>query len=68
VDLAIGDSIPISDRSLRIARLLSSADIIIKSAIALSQEIHDGPFELFTGHGVWAVGRKGGPVRLPIKR
>jgi hypothetical protein len=28
--------------------------VIIESALALSQEVHDGPFELFTGHGVWA--------------
>jgi len=54
VGLAIGDSIPISERCYRIARLLDSADVIIESALALSQEVHDGPFELFTGHGVWA--------------
>jgi len=54
VGLAIGDSIPISERCRQIARLLDSADIIIESALALSQEVHDGPFELFTGHGIWA--------------
>lgn len=52
--LAIGDSIPISERSYRIAKLLDSADVIIESAIALCQEIHDGPFETYTGHGIWA--------------
>ncbi|MDZ7698394.1 MAG: hypothetical protein U5R49_16215 [Deltaproteobacteria bacterium] len=54
VGLAVGDSIPISERSYRMARLLESADVIIESALALSQEIHDGPFERFTGHGIWA--------------
>jgi len=54
VGLAVGDSIPISERCARIARLLDSADVIIESALALSQEIHDGPFERYTGHGVWA--------------
>lgn len=54
VGLAVGDSIPISERSYRMARLLDSADVIIESALVLSQEIHDGPFERFTGHGIWA--------------
>jgi hypothetical protein len=54
VGLAIGDSLPISERCQRIARLVDSADVIIESALALSQEIHDGPFELFTGHGIWS--------------
>jgi hypothetical protein len=54
VGLAVGDSLSISERSQRMALLLDSADVIIESAIALSQEIHDGPFELFTGHGIWA--------------
>jgi len=54
VGLAIGDSLSISERCHRIARLIASADVIIESALALSQEVHDGPFELFTGHGVWA--------------
>jgi hypothetical protein len=34
--------------------MLGSADVIIESAVALTQEIHDGPFELYTGHGIWA--------------
>ena len=54
VGLAVGDSITISERCQRVARLLSDADVIIESAVALSQEIHDGPFERFTGHGIWA--------------
>ena len=54
VGLSIGDSISITERAARIARLLGSADVIIESAVALTQEIHDGPFETYTGHGVWA--------------
>ncbi|RJX29770.1 MAG: hypothetical protein C4525_13845 [Desulfarculus sp.] len=59
VGLAIGDSIPVSQRSRRVAALLSSADLIIESGVALTQEIHDGPLETYTGHGLWA-GRLGG--------
>ena len=55
VGLAIGDSISISERCRRVAELLASADVIIESAIALAQEIHDGPFETFTGHGIWSA-------------
>jgi hypothetical protein len=55
VGLAIGDSIPIARRSRLIAEMLAGADVIIESAIALSQEIHDGPFETYTGHGIWAA-------------
>jgi len=54
VGLAIGDSIPITERSARIANILGEADVIIESAVALTQEIHDGPFETYTGHGIWA--------------
>lgn len=54
VGLCISDSIPISQRSMRIAQMLQSADVIIESAVALTQEIHDGPFETYTGHGIWA--------------
>lgn len=53
VGLAIGDSISLTERSMRIAKMLGKADIIIESAVALTQEIHDGPFEMFTGHGIW---------------
>ena len=54
VGLSIADSITIRERSLQLARLIDSASVIIESAIALSQEIHDGPFERYTGHGIWA--------------
>ena len=54
VGMSIGDSIPVSERSMRISRMLASCDVIIESAVALTQEIHDGPFECYTGHGIWA--------------
>ncbi len=54
VGLAVGDSVPISRRSALVAQALAQSDIIIESGLALAQEIHDGPFELFTGHGLWA--------------
>ena len=54
VGMSIGDSIPVSGRSMRISRMLASCDVIIESAVALNQEIHDGPFECYTGHGIWA--------------
>jgi hypothetical protein len=55
VGLAIGDTWSISRRARAIAELLSGADVIVESAIALTQEIHDGPFETYTGHGIWAA-------------
>jgi hypothetical protein len=55
VGLAIGDSISITERAARVARLLADADVIIESAVALTQEVHDGPFETYTGHGIWAA-------------
>jgi len=54
VGIAIADSISIMERTTRIANMMSSADVIIESAVALTQEIHDGPFETYTGHGIWA--------------
>lgn len=54
VGLAIGDSITITERAKRLAAMLESADVIIESAVALTQEVHDGPFETYTGHGLWA--------------
>jgi len=54
VGLSIGDSIPISERCMRIANMIDDAEVIIESAVALTQEIHDGPFECYTGHGIWA--------------
>lgn len=53
--LAIGDSISITERASRLAHLLDSADVIIESAVALTQEVHDGPFECYTGHGLWSA-------------
>jgi len=52
--VALADSISIEDRTSRIAAMMSSADLIIESAVALTQEIHDGPFETYTGHGIWS--------------
>jgi len=54
VGLAIGDSISITERATRVAEMIQSADVIIESAVALTQEIHDGPFETYTGHGIWS--------------
>jgi len=54
VGLAVADSISVTERTMRIAKLLGSASMIIESAVTLTQEIHDGPFERYTGHGVWA--------------
>jgi hypothetical protein len=55
VGLNIGDSISITERAERLARMMDSADVVIESGVALTQEIHDGPFELHTGHGLWAA-------------
>lgn len=52
--VALADSISIMERTSRIAAMMSSADVIIESAVALTQEIHDGPFETYTGHGIWS--------------
>ena len=54
VGMSIGDSISVSQRSMRLSRMLADCDAIIESAVALTQEIHDGPFECYTGHGIWA--------------
>ena len=53
--LCIGDSLTLTERSRRLGRLLDSADVIIESGVALTQEIHDGPFETYTGHGLWSA-------------
>ncbi len=58
IGLAIGDSISITERASRLAHMLGSADVIIESAVALTQEIHDGPLETHTGHGLWAAWQK----------
>lgn len=54
VGLAVGESITLTERATRLARLLAGAELIVESGLALAQEIHDGPFELYTGHGLWA--------------
>jgi len=53
--LCIADSIPVWERATQIAQLLSESDVLIESAVALTQEIHDGPFECYTGHGLWSA-------------
>ena len=68
VGLSIGDSLSVSERCYRIASLLDSAEVIIESALALSQEVHDGPFERFTGHGVWADWEGGWTYSLADKK
>jgi hypothetical protein len=55
VGLNIADSITVTERAERLARMLDSAEVIIESGLALAQEIHDGPFELYTGHGLWSA-------------
>ena len=55
VGLAVADSVPITQRTMRVAETLAGAGVIIESAVALTQEIHDGPFETYTGHGIWAT-------------
>jgi len=55
VGLAVGDSVSITQRARLVADLLASADVIIESAVTLTQEIHDGPYEMYTGHGIWAA-------------
>lgn len=55
VGLCIADSISVTERATRLAHMLDSADVIIESGVALTQEIHDGPFETYTGHGLWSA-------------
>ena len=52
--MAVGDSIPVAERSRRLSAMLGASDVRIESAVALTQEIHDGPFETYTGHGIWS--------------
>ncbi len=54
VGLCIADSMPVRKRSAGIAQMLARASVIIESGVALTQEIHDGPFETYTGHGIWS--------------
>lgn len=55
VGLNIGDTLSLRERATRLSRMLGAADVIIESAVALTQEIHDGPFERYTGHGMWSA-------------
>jgi hypothetical protein len=55
VGLCIGDSLTLTERATRLARMLSEADVIIESAVVLTQEVHDGPLETYTGHGLWSA-------------
>jgi hypothetical protein len=59
VGMSVGDSMSMARRSALVARMLGEAAVIIESGVALTQEIHDGPFETYTGHGIWA-GWEGG--------
>ena len=54
VGIGIADSISAANRSLRVKEMIDQCDIIIESAVALTQEIHDGPYECYTGHGIWS--------------
>jgi len=54
VGLAVGDACSITQRARLVAETLSRGAVIVESAIALSQEIHDGPYETYTGHGIWS--------------
>jgi hypothetical protein len=55
VGLSIGDSISIAERATRLAHMMDDASVIIESAVVLTQEIHDGPCERYTGHGLWSA-------------
>jgi hypothetical protein len=55
VGLAVGDAISTTRRARLVAETLGRAGVIVESAIALSQEIHDGPYETYTGHGIWSA-------------
>ena len=67
VGLAIADSISVYQRCRKVADIMENADIIIESAVALTQEIHDGPFETYTGHGIWSHFRGGHTYSLKGK-
>lgn len=67
VGMDIADSIPMRERSRRIAKILGECDIVIESALALAQEVHDGPFETYTGHGIWSRWTGGSTYRLKDK-
>lgn len=67
VGMSVGDSIPLKRRSALIARLLEEASVIIESGVALTQEVHDGPLETHTGHGIWAAWEGGRTFSLRDK-
>jgi len=67
VGLCIGDSISIAERSRGISKMLRDAAVIIESGVALTQEIHDGPFETYTGHGIWSAWEGGETFTLQGK-
>lgn len=67
VGVCIGDSISLEQRSRAIAGMLRDAEVIIESGVALTQEIHDGPFETWTGHGIWTAWEKGQTYSLQGK-
>ncbi|HNR31883.1 MAG TPA: hypothetical protein PKI11_13420 [Candidatus Hydrogenedentes bacterium] len=67
VGLCVGDSLSITERAERLARMLDGANVIIESGLALAQEVHDGPFECFTGHGLWSGWQGGYSYRLEGK-
>jgi len=67
VGLCLGDSISITERSSRIAKMIDESAVLIESAVALTQEIHDGPLENFTGHGIWSQWDGGPSARLKGK-
>ena len=54
IGMSVGDSISIHERSILNSKILGGSDVIIESGLALAQEIHDGPLESYTGHGVWS--------------
>ena len=54
VGLSVGDTLSIHERCKRNSQILADSDVIIESGLALAQEIHDGPFETYTGHGIWS--------------
>ncbi len=54
VGMSVGDSITVHDRSKINAHMLGNSAVIIESGLALAQEIHDGPYETYTGHGIWS--------------
>jgi hypothetical protein len=67
VGMAIADSIPVSRRSALMAELLAGAEVIIESGVALTQEVHDGPLETYTGHGIWTAWEGGTTYSLKGK-